>query len=414
VSARECDGTVGAPRATVRTKWIVLVAAAVAVGATTSWALGGTPYVEVTTADVTTGPLVRMFAMGTLRATRTIDVGTQVSGIVESLDADFNSIVHANQVIAQLESRLYQAALNQTKAAMLQAEANLNQARAELDAAQMAKQDASTKYDRAAASKTNDLITRVDFDAARIAFEQASADVHSAEAGVADAEADVHQADANVTQAQINLDHTVIRSPIDGVVLSRNVDVGQMAGAEVHAPVIFSIATDLTHLQVQLDLDHADIGGLKIGSPVTFDVEEYPDEVFTGTVSQVSPQAMIDVANPDERLRPGMIAVVQLSGVRRDNVTRIPNDALTFRPSARALNSLQQNEASTESVAEEDESSKARTVWTFDGKRFTPISVTAGLADDQWAELLKGNVHPGDQLVTQAVVRRRFRFSRAP
>jgi HlyD family secretion protein len=363
----------------------VLAAATVAAGVTIAWALsGGTPYVEVTTAEVTTGPVVRMFATGTLRATRTVDVGAEVAGNVESLDADFNSIVHANQIIAQLDPSLYQAALNQNKAAKLQAEANLNQVRAELDAA-------------------------------RIVFGQTSADVQSAEAGVADAEADVQQAEANVTQAQIDLDHTVIRSPIDGVVLSRNLDVGQMAAEEGHASPIFSITTDLTHLQVQLDLEHADVGGLKVGLPVTFDIEEYPDEVFAGTVSQLYPHATIDVVNPEERLRPGMTAVVQLPGVRRNDVTRIPNDALTFRPSARASSALARNEPSAESVAAEAvESSKAGTVWTFDGRRFTPISVTAGLADDHWAELIEGNVHPGDRLVIQAVVRRRFRFSSAP
>jgi HlyD family secretion protein len=432
----------------MRTRVIALSAAAVAVGSAAAWALHPIAYVEVSSAEVDKGTIARrIFATGALQATRTVDVGTQVSGIVDSLAADFNSIVRADQVIARLDPSLFDAALEQAKATLLQAQANVNQMRADLGGARAAEEDARTKYSRAIALSREQLIAQSDLDAAKIAEDQAIAGIHSADAAVADAAAQVQQAVANVNQAQVNRDHTVIHSPINGIVLSRNVDVGQTVAAAVQAPVLFTIATDLTHLQVQLGVDQADVGDLQVGRPVTFEVESYPDETFKGTVVQVRLQpiaeqsatattvasstlpqtttsvatvvsyaAMIDVDNPDERLRPGMTAVVQLQGLRHDNVTRIPNNALTFRPSADVLKTIGQPEPSLDSViAGEDElGMKARAVWTFDGKRFTPIKVTAGLADDQWAELLKGDVRAGDRLVIRADVRQRSRFSSSP
>jgi HlyD family secretion protein len=225
----------------------------------------------------------RIVATGTLQATRTVDVGTQVSGVIDSLNADFNSIVRANQVVARLDPGLYDAALGQARAAELQAEANLNQARASLQGARTADEDARTKYGRAVALSREQLLTASDLDAAKIVQDEATADVRSAEAEVADAAAAVQQAAASVNQAQVSLDHTVIHSPIDGIVLSRNVDVGQTVAAAVQAPVLFSIATDLRHLQVQLDVDQSDVGELQVGRPVTFQVESYPDETFRGT-----------------------------------------------------------------------------------------------------------------------------------
>jgi HlyD family secretion protein len=240
----------------------------------------------------------------------------------------------------------------------------------------------------------------------------------------------------------------VIHSPIDGIVLSRNVDVGQTVAAAVQAPVLFSIATDLRHLQVQLDVDQSDVGELQVGRPVTFEVESYPDETFRGTVTQVRLQpiaeqsttattvssstlpqtttsvatvvsyaAMIDVDNPAERLRPGMTAEVVVQGIRHDNVTRLPDNALSFRPSADVLKTLGQPEPSVGDLASSaagDTTAKPRAVWKFDGKRFTAIPVRVGLADDQWTEMTTGDVHAGDVVVTRADVQRRSRFSTSP
>jgi HlyD family secretion protein len=431
----------------VRSKVITLVAAAAVIGGAAAWTFHTTTEVQVTTAAVDTGSISRrIVATGTLHATRTVDVGTQVSGVIDSLSADFNSIVHANEVIARLDPGLYDAALGQARAAQLQAEANLNQARASLQGARTADEDARTKYGRAVALSREQLITASDLDAAKIVQDEATADVRSADAEVADAAAAVQQAAANVNQAQVNLDHTVIHSPIDGIVLSRNVDVGQTVAAAVQAPVLFSIATDLRHLQVQLDVDQSDVGELQVGRPVTFQVESYPDETFTGTVTQVRLQpiaeqsttattvssstlpqtttsvatvvsyaAMIDVDNPDERLRPRMTAEVLVQGIRHDNVTRLPDNALSFRPSADVLKVLGQPEPSVGELASAgDTTAKPRAVWKFDGKRFTAIPVRVGLADDQWTELMTGDVHSGDVVVTRADVQRRSRFSTSP
>jgi HlyD family secretion protein len=224
----------------VRPKWWVLILAIVAAGAAAAWLLRTTTDVHVTTAEVSTGSIVRrIFAAGTLQATRTVDVGTQVSGIIQTLDADFTSIVHANQVVARLDPSLYEAALAQAKAALQQAEAKVTQGRAALDGARTAEVDARTKYGRAAALRRYDLITQSDLDAAQTALDSAAAAVRSGGAEVADAAAQVEQAKANVALAEVNLDHTTIRSPIDGIVLSRNVDVGQTVAAAVQAPVIF-------------------------------------------------------------------------------------------------------------------------------------------------------------------------------
>ena len=277
----------------MRSRFIALSAVAVVVGAAAAWALRPIAHVEVSTAEVDKGTIARrIFATGALKATRTVDVGTQVSGIVESLAADFNSIVRADQVIARLDPSLFDAALEQAKASLLQSQANLNQARAGLDGARTAEEDARTKYSRALSLSRQELITQSDLDAAKVAEDEAIAGIHSADAAVADSAAEVQQSVANVNQAKVNRDHTVIHSPINGIVLNRNVDVGQTVAAAVQAPVVFTIATDLTHLQVQLDVDQADVGDLQLGRPVTFEVESYPDETFKGTVSQVRLQPM--------------------------------------------------------------------------------------------------------------------------
>ena len=430
----------------MRRGWLELAIAAVFVGAAAVWVLRTKPEVEVTAEDVTTGTIARrIVATGTLQATSTVAVGTQVSGIVESLQADFNSFVRTNQVVARLDPSLYAAALDQANATLTQAQAAAAQARADLLGLRTAEVDARTKLTRAQALSAGQLLTQSDLDAAHIAMEEAVAAVRAGEAEVGDADAVVAQAKGEVSQARANLDHTVIRSPIDGVVLNRSVDVGQTVAAAVIAPVLFTIATDLTHLQVQLDVDQSDIAGIESGQPVTFEVESYPDETFRGTVTQVRLQpiaeqsapatsvasstiaptttsvatvvsyaTMIDVDNPDERLRPGMTASVVLMGARRKNVVRIPNSALSFRPSQAVLQALGQADPAKDgaeaAAAASDTGIKPRDLWKFDGKRFTPLAVRVGLSDDRWTEVIGGPIHPGDALVTRAGVLQRSRF----
>jgi HlyD family secretion protein len=221
--------------------------------------------------------------------------------------------------------------------------------------------------------------------------------------------------------------------------------VGQTVAAAVIAPVLFTIATDLSHLQVLLDVDQSDIAGIEVGQPVTFEVESYPDETFRGTVTQVRLQpiaeqsapattvasstiaqtttsvatvvsyaTMIDVDNPGERLRPGMTASVVLSGARRKDALRIPNSVLSFRPSQAVLRALGQadpiRDEAEAAVTASDTGTKPRDLWKFDGKRFTPVSVRVGLSDDRWTEVIGGTIHRGDAIVTRAGVLQRSRF----
>jgi HlyD family secretion protein len=386
---------------------------------------------------VTSGTVVRrIFATGTLQATRTVDVGTQVSSVIASLGADFNSIVRKGQVIARLDPSLYAAALDQAKASLLQAEAAVQQADADLSTARTAEEDARIKLTRATQLSASQLITQADLDAANIAMNEASATVNSMAAQKNDAAAVVAQAKATVSQAQVNLDHTVIDAPTDGIVLNRNVDVGQTVAAAIQAPVLFTIATDLRRLQVQVDVDESDIAGIEAGQPVTFEVESYPDETFRGVVTQVRLQpiaeqtttattvpsatiaqqtttvatvvsyaTMIDVDNPGERLRPGMTASVLLTGVRHDDVTRIPTAAVSFRPSTAVFAALGEKEPPVPVAPFPTDGQKPRELWTYAGQRFSPLLVQIGLSDGLWTEVTKGSLHAGDRIVTNATVR---------
>ena len=397
---------------------------------------------DVTTGDVTSGTITRrIFATGTLQATRTVDVGSQASGIVAWLGADFNSLIHKDQVIARLDPSLYDAALNQARAGLEQSEAALQQSNADLLVARTAEEDARIKLTRARQLASNQLITQADLDAAEIALNEAAAAVGSARAQSQDAAAVVEQAKAGLKQAQLNVEHTVITSPIEGIVLNRAVDVGQTVAAAVQAPVLFTLATDLRHLQVQVNVDESDIAGIEAGQPVTFEVESYPDETFRGVVTQVRLQpiaeqtttattvasstlaqqtttvatvvsyaTMIDVDNPGERLRPGMTASVVLSGIRHDQVTRIPNAAVSFRPQASAFGALHEQEPPVPTPSfEVSRGEKPRELWTYDGQRLTPVMADLGLSDAQWTEVVKGTIRPGDRVVTNAVVKKESR-----
>src|SRR5215471_17493071 len=398
--------------------------------------------VDVTTGEVTSGTVVRrIFATGTLQATRTVDVGSQVSGAFATLAADFNSIVHKGDVVARLDPSLYQAAFDQAKASLVQSEAALQQANADLVGARTAEDDARIKLTRATSLAASQLITQADLDAAQIAMHEAEATVASMSAQTKDAAAIVAQAKAAVTQAQVNLDHTVIYAPTDGIVLNRSVDVGQTVAAAVQAPVLFTIATDLRRLQVQVNVDESDIAGIEPGQKVTFEVESYADETFHGVVTQVRLQpiaeqtttattvasstlpqqtttvptvvsyaTMIDVDNPGERLRPGMTASVLLSGIRHEHATRIPNAAVSFRPSPAEFAALKESEPPVPASPFPADGPKPRELWTYDGKRLTPLLVEIGLSDSQWTEVTKGPLRPGDSIVTNVVLKKVSRF----
>src|SRR5437867_8650056 len=313
-----------------RVSRIVLVAAAVAaVAAVLAFRSHDRP-VTYAAVPVDRGDLMDVVgATGTVQAVQTVQVGSQVSGTIQNLYADFNSVVHKGQVIARLDPSSFQARLGQAQAATVAARANVDRSRAAVD-------DARHKLDQARALAAEKLLPQSDLDTAQANYDQAVAQLKANQAAVS-------QAQANVNQAKVDLDHTIITAPIDGVVIARNVDVGQTVAASFQAPVLFVIANDLKHMEVNASVDEADIGRVKTGQEVTFRVDAYPDRVFHGTVTQVRLQpttvqnvvtynTIIGVDNADGRIMPGMTATVSVIIRKSENALRIPAAALRFRP----------------------------------------------------------------------------------
>jgi HlyD family secretion protein len=294
----------------------------------------------ITTAPVTLGDLAETVgATGTLQAVTTVQVGTQVSGTIQELNADFNSLVRKGQVLARLDPSLIQSQIEQARANLIRAEADLERLRVALD-------DARSKLSRARELSEKKLIAQMELEAAEVAVRSAEAQLRSQQAGVT-------QSQASLRQNQVNLAHTVIESPIDGLVISRNVDVGQTVAASMSAPTLFVLAADLTKMQVLASLDESDVGRIRPGQNVRFRVDAFPTDEFTGSVTQVrlqpttvqnvvTYQTVIDVPNAGLKLKPGMTANVNIEIARRSNVIRVPNTALRFRPTAEVFAALGQ------------------------------------------------------------------------
>jgi HlyD family secretion protein len=284
----------------------------------------------VTTARVTRGDIAETVgATGQLQAVTTVQVGTQVSGTILELNADFNSLVRKGQILARLDTSLFQTQVEQARANLIRAEADLERLRVGTD-------DARTKLRRARELSEKKLIAQTELEAAEV-------NVRSAEAQLRSQQAAVTQAQASLRQNQVNLQHTVIEAPIDGLVISRNVDVGQTVAASMSAPTLFLLAADLTKMQVIASLDESDVGRIRPGQKVQFRVDAFPNEEFSGVVTQVrlQPQTVqnvvtystvIDVPNLELKLKPGMTANVTIEIARRNNVLRVPAAALRFRP----------------------------------------------------------------------------------
>ena len=286
-----------------RRTWIALAVVVAAAGAFLAFR-GRDKEVQYQTTSVDRGDIVDVVgATGTLQAVTTVQVGSQVSGTVDSLGADFNSRVKKDQVVARLETSTFDARLSQARANLVAARANVEKARATVT-------DAKQKYDRAKELSAQQLLPQSDLETAKSNFDGAVAALQGAVAAVS-------QSAASVQQAQVDLTHTIIRAPIDGVVVARNVDVGQTVAASLQAPVLFVIANDLTRMQVNASIDEADVGRVHPGEDVTFHVDAYPNDTFTGRVDQVRLQpitvqnvvtynTLIAVDNPGGRLMPGI------------------------------------------------------------------------------------------------------------
>ncbi len=285
---------------------------------------------QFSTAAVDRGDVVEVVgATGALEAVTTVQIGSQVSGTIQSLNADFNSTVKKGQVIARLDPSILEARLGQAQANLLAAKANVERARSGLE-------DMRQKYARAKELAAQQLLPASDLDTAKANFDGAAAELKSTQAAES-------QSAATVNQARVDLSHTVIDTPIDGVVISRNVDVGQTVAASFQAPVLFVIANDLARMRVNASVDEADVGRVREAQDVTFHVDAFPEREFRGVVEQVrlnpttvsnvvSYNTIIAVDNRDLVLRPGMTATVSIVVRKAENALRIPASALRFRP----------------------------------------------------------------------------------
>ena len=333
---------------------VLVIIAAIGAGAGAYYIRRGAPDVQVQTSPISRGDIIdTVGATGTLQAVTTVQVGSQVSGNIAWLGADFNSIVRKGQVIARLDASLFEAQLQQARANLSQTQANLTKAESDLEQRKVQLQDAQQKYTRAKELAARSLLPQSDLDSAKVAVDMAQAALASQQATVTQARAAVSQSQASVNQNQVNLDHTVIAAPIDGIVTQRNVDVGQTVAASMQAPTLFIIAADLTKMQVNANIDEADVGRIRPAQHVTFRVDAYPTETFEGTVSQIRLQpvvvqnvttygTVIDVPNAQLKLKPGMTANVKIEIAKRSDALRIPNAALRFRPTTDLFAALNQ------------------------------------------------------------------------
>ncbi len=298
------------------------------------------PEVNVQTAPITRGEIIDAVAStGTLQAVVSVTVGSQVSGNISYLGADFNSIVKEGQIIAKLDPTLFQAQV-------AQASANLANQKAQLAKDLVNQAYMKVTYQRNADLQKRGIITQDALDASKSANDQSAAQIDLDKSSI-------DQADAQLKTAQANLEHTIIASPINGIVTQRSVDVGQTVAASMTAPQLFIIAADLTKMQVSANIDESDVGRVRPGQNVTFRVDAYPGVDFLGMVAQIrlnpivvnnvtTYATMINVPNDDLRLKPGMTANLKVQIAKRSDALRVPNTALRFRPTSDMFAALNQ------------------------------------------------------------------------
>ena len=333
---------------------ILVIIAAVGAGAGTYYMSHKGQPVQVQTASVSRGDVIDAVAStGTLQPVISVTVGSQVSANIAWLGADFNSIVKKGQVIAKLDPTLFQSQVNQAKAQLSQSQAALQNAKAQLTRDTANANYLRLTYQRDADLFKQKLISQDQLDQAKAAADQAAASLDLDKANIQQQTANIEQATAQLNTSQTNLDHTIITSPIDGIVTTRSVDVGQTVQASMTAPQLFVIAEDLTRMQVSANIDESDVGRITPGQDVTFRVDAFPGVDFHGTVAQIrlnptvvnnvtTYATMIQVPNNDLRLKPGMTTNLKIQVARRSDVLRVPNTAIRFRPSVDVFAALNQ------------------------------------------------------------------------
>jgi HlyD family secretion protein len=432
------------------------------------------------TVPVEKGPLKNTVnATGVVQTVVTVQVGSQVSGQIQDLYADYNSLVKRGQLLAKLDARNFQAQLENAEATVSAAQAhvlsseadtrtqaaNLESARANLEAAKVARDNTAILFERNAGLSREGVVSQNDYDNAKANADSARAKLDQAQAAVAQAEAQsrsalaalqqakaqLQQSEADLNRARLNLEYCNIYSPVDGVVISRNVDVGQTIAASLQSPTLFTIANDLSQMQVNANVDEADIGNISDQADVRFTVDAFPNEFFRGNISEIrlNPQTVqnvvtysviISIRNPELKLKPGMTANITVTVDERDNVVKVPNAALrytpagmqrepvngqsatgaTFSPAGRAANSqvsdhVQTTELSPSQLAPGQKWNPAEKIKMIPPKRITqrpgviyvlnslqkPDSrhVVLGITDGSLTEIVSGDLMSGDRVI---------------
>ena len=404
MSAARCnapaDTEFAAREIVTRTRWLVVIAIVAGLAAVLWWRVRRPQPPRYTTAAVTQGDVARaVTASGTVNPVVTVQVGSYVSGVVTQVLCDYNTHVTKGQLCAEIDPRPYQTVVAQDQA-------NLAAARAQLQKDQTAEQYAQLTYQRNSSLGGRGLVSQDVVDQSKTAAGQAHAQVQVDQT-------EVQQRQAALQAAEVNLGYTKIVSPVDGTVVSRNVTQGQTVAASFQTPTLFLIATDLTKMQVDTNVSESDIGGIHSGLDATFSVEAFPDQTFHGTVSQVrqAPQTVQNVVtydvvvsadNPGDRLKPGMTATVKIITEKRQNVLRIPDQALRYTPGGIAGTS---GSSGDRAQPVGDAEGASGSVWVLRDGRPVRVPVTIGIDDDSFAEVLKGDLHPRDQVIVSEQAR---------
>ncbi|GAB4293880.1 MAG: efflux RND transporter periplasmic adaptor subunit [Desulfuromonadia bacterium] len=358
-----------------------------------------TPTVTYTTLPVERGSITAtVAATGTLSAVTTVQVGTQVSGTIKALHVDYNSRVRKGDILAELDPSLFRAAVEQARGNLLVAEAQLAKAKTTLA-------DAKRTLERNRRLLSSGIISQADFDLSETSHESALAQVRSADGSVT-------QAKGALAQAETNLKNSVIRSPVDGVVISRSIDVGQTVAASFQTPTLFTIARDLTKMQIEVSVDEADISKVKVGQTSRFSVDAYPERKFTGTVVQVRSApvvtqnvvtyvVVVSVDNRELLLKPGMTANVSIETARRDDVLTILMAALRFRPQPTGATKDRPHSAMEKGTRGERKSPRSQKVYLLKEGKPVPVEIVTGISDGSRVELVSGEVKEGDPVIVE-------------
>ena len=375
-----------------------------------------TPEVSYKTAKIERGTIVStVAATGNLSAVTTVQVGTQVSGTIQKLYVDYNSRVKKGQAIAEIDPSLFNAAVEQSQGNYLSADANLQKAKVTLA-------DADRTYNRSKKLLSDGIISQGDYDVAETALQ-------SAKTGVKAAEGNLAQSRGSLMQSKTNLRYSVIRSPVDGVVISRAIDVGQTVAASFSTPTLFTIAQDLTKMQIEVSVDEADISRIQLQQQASFTVDSYPEQTFRGKVIQIRSAPVItqnvvtyvvvvNVDNSDLKLMPGMTANVSVEVAKKDDVLKLPPAALRFKPKSkgddvkgkgngdrpaasaqRPANGAGPGGGSKGAPGKNRE--KSQKVYLLKEGKPVAAAVKTGIANNSSIELLEGELKEGDDVIIE-------------